>query len=192
VTDLDPITLFRETLALAESSEPDVPNAVVLATCDAGRPSARVVLLRGVDDRGFVFFTSYESRKAAELEKNAHAALCFHWKTLREQVRVEGSVSRVSDAESDDYFRSRPQPSQIAAIASQQSAPLSSRAELERRYAELEAEFEGRLPPRPATWGGYRLAPTRIEFWRHGHHRLHHRVLYERDGGGWRSSLLYP
>jgi pyridoxamine 5'-phosphate oxidase len=193
VTDADPIALFRDALARAEQSEPDVPTACVLATADArGRPSARVVLLRGVDERGFCFYTSYESRKARELAENPRAALCFHWKSLREQVRVEGTIERVSAAESDAYFASRPQPSQLAAIASQQSAPLPGRDVLERRYQQLRAEHGEALPPRPDGWGGYRLLPERIEFWHHGDHRLHHRVLYERHGDGWRSGLLYP
>jgi pyridoxamine 5'-phosphate oxidase len=190
----DPIARFADALARAERSEPALPNAVTLATADAtGRPSARVVLLKGTDARGFVFYTSYESQKARDLEQNPRAALCFHWKSLGEQVRVEGRVERVTPAESDAYFATRPQPSQLAAIASWQSAPLSSRAELEERFAALDRRYAGAPAPRPPTWGGYRLVAERVEFWFHRESRLHHRVLYELDAaGGWRVSLLFP
>ncbi len=189
----DPIVRFRHALERAEAAEPDVPSAMTLATVDeAGFPSARVVLLRGVDAGGFVFYTSYQSRKGRELEANPRAALCFHWKSLREQVRVGGTVERVSDAESDAYFASRPQPSQLAALASDQSAPLPDRATLESRHAALVARYGGASAPRPAAWGGFRLRPQRIEFWRHGEHRLHHRELFERCAEGWSHTLLYP
>ncbi len=190
----DPIERFREALARAEKSEPDVPNAAVLASVDTeGRPSARVVLIRGVDERGFAFYTNYRSRKARELDEQRHAALCVHWKTLGEQVRIEGDVTRVSEADSDAYFASRPRESQLAALASRQSENLDSRAELDRRFAELTAQHAGQPVPRPPFWGGYRLRAERIEFWFHGEHRLHNRVLYERDpAGAWRERLLYP
>jgi pyridoxamine 5'-phosphate oxidase len=191
---VSPIDRFREAFARATASEPDVPDAAVLATADAeGRPSARVVLLRSVDERGFGFFTNYRSRKARELDARPYAALCVHWKTLAEQVRIEGRVAR-SDLElSDAYFAGRPRESQLAALASRQSETLASRELLERCFAELSAKHEGSAVPRPEFWGGYLLVPDRIEFWRQGDHRLHHRELYERDvAGGWSQRLLYP
>lgn len=190
---MDPIARFQATLARAEAAEPDVPSAMTLATIGAdGHPAARVVLLRGVDERGFTFFTNYTSHKARELEAHPHAALCFHWKSLAEQVRVRGTVARISEAESDAYFASRPQQSQLAALASDQSAPLPERATLEARFAALSAEHGDAPVARPDFWGGFRLAPSSIEFWRHGAHRLHHRELFERAGDGWTSTLLYP
>lgn len=192
MSDPDPIALFQEALARAERSEPDVPNAVALATADAlGRPSVRMVLLKQGDARGFVFFTNYRSQKARDLAENPQAALCFHWKTLGEQIRVEGRVEQVSDEESDAYFASRPLRSQLAAIASDQSAWLERRELLEERFAELSREHEGAVE-RPSFWGGYLLVPDRIEFWHHRSDRLHHRVLYARDGAHWKRSLLYP
>ncbi len=189
----DPIARFNEALRRAEALEPDVPNAVTLATADGdGRPSARVVLLHRADARGFTFFTNYNSRKARELMVNPRAALCVHWKTLKEQVRIEGVVERLSSEESDAYFAGRPQRSQLAAMASKQSAPLGSREALERRHAALVALHGDSSPPRPSYWGGFLLVPERIEFWLHGDHRLHHRVLYQRAGEGWTHSLLYP
>lgn len=190
---MDPITRFQEVLARAEECEPDVPSAVTLATIDAyGRPTARVVLLRGVDERGFVFHTNYNSKKGRELDAYPHAALCFHWKTLAEQVRVEGIVERISAEESDAYFASRPQQSQLAAIASKQSSPLDDRATLEKRYADLVAEHGANPIPRPDYWGGFRVAPNMIEFWKHGEHRLHHRERFNKIPDGWKSTLLYP
>ncbi len=191
---MSPIDRFREALARAEKSEPDVPTAAVLATVDSqGRPSARVVLIRGFDERGFTFYTNYRSRKAREIGEQPHAALCVHWKTLGEQVRIEGPVARVGDAESDAYFAGRPRESQLAAIASRQSEHLAGRAELERRFAEAEAAHQGGPVPRPPFWGGYRVRPERIEFWKEGAHRMHERELYECDAlGQWRSYLLYP
>lgn len=193
MSEPDPIVRFNEALARARGSERDVPDAAALATADArGRPSVRMVLVKTADERGFVFFTSYKSRKAAELAENPHAALCFHWKSLGEQVRIEGRVEFVSAEESDAYFGSRPQRSQLAAIASEQSGLLESREELEQRFAALCAEHGEQNPPRPPTWGGYRLVPERIEFWYHRDDRLHHRVLYVRIPEGWDTSLLYP
>lgn len=189
----DPIARFNDALRRAEASEPDVPNAITLATADGdGRPSARVVLLHRADERGFVFFTNYNSRKARELEVNPHAALCVHWKTLREQVRIEGVVERASSEESDAYFSGRPQRSQLAAMASKQSATLPSREAIERRYAALIALHGDEPASRPGYWGGFRLIPERIEFWLHRDHRLHHRVLYQRADESWSHSLLYP
>jgi len=189
----DPIALLNETLERARQSEPDVPEAMALATVDAsGSPSVRIVLVRGVDHRGLRFFTNFGSRKAAELAVNDRAAVCFHWKTLREQVRVEGRVAQLDGADADSYFAARPRASQIGAWASRQSAPLESREALEHRVAELEAKYAGRDVPRPEFWGGYRLEPERIEFWHHKDSRLHHREVYARDGDGWTSEYLYP
>ena len=193
MTDQDPIERFRELFARAKEGEPEGGTAVVLATADAsGAPSARMVLLKGVDADGFVFFTNYESRKARELEKNPRAALCFFWPTLGVQVRVEGPVARVSAQESDAYFATRPRESQLGAWASRQSAPLASRAELLLRVAAVVARFAGRSVARPENWGGYRIAPERIEFWTSQAHRLHDRVLYTRAPEGWTSVRLFP
>jgi pyridoxamine 5'-phosphate oxidase len=193
VSAVDPIEQFAALFARAATNAPFDHVAVTLATSSSNaRPSARVVLLRGMDRRGFVFFTNYLSRKARELEENPYAALCCYWPWLDEQARIEGMVERISAAESDDYFSSRPRGSQLGAWASDQSQPLASRAELERRYHATELEYEGRAVPRPPQWGGFRLVPARIEFWRAGTFRLHDRQLFVRDGDGWRFELLYP
>ncbi|WP_437730330.1 pyridoxamine 5'-phosphate oxidase [Sorangium sp. So ce1335] len=189
----DPLVLARDLLELRQTTEPTDATAMTLATADAsGRPSARMVLLKGIDDRGFVFFTNYASRKAAELEANPFAALCIHWAKAAEQIRVEGRVERIGEAESDAYFATRPRGSQIGAWASRQSAPLPSRERLIERVDEIEARFEGRPVPRPAFWGGYRVVPERVELWRGQESRLHDRVVYLRDGDGWRVERLYP
>ncbi|WP_437573664.1 pyridoxamine 5'-phosphate oxidase [Sorangium sp. So ce887] len=189
----DPFALARELLEQRQTTEPTDATAMTLATADAsGRPSARMVLLKGIDERGFVFFTNYESRKALEITANPFAALCIHWAKAAEQVRVEGRIERISDAESDAYFETRARGSQIGAWASRQSAPLPSREELIERVREIEARFEGRPVPRPAFWGGYRVVPERIELWRGQESRLHDRVLYLRDGDRWRVERLYP
>ncbi|WP_438022342.1 pyridoxamine 5'-phosphate oxidase [Sorangium sp. So ce233] len=189
----DPLVLARELLEQRQTSEPTDATAMTLATADAsGRPSARMVLLKGIDDRGFVFFTNHGSRKAMDLEANPFAALCIHWAKAAEQIRVEGRVERISDAESDAYFATRPRGSQIGAWASRQSAPLPSRERLIERVREIEARFEGQPVPRPAFWGGYRVVPERIELWRGQESRLHDRQVYLRDGGGWRVERLYP
>jgi pyridoxamine 5'-phosphate oxidase len=193
VSVADPITLVRELVERASRDAPFDPVAVTLATSTAdGQPSARVVLLRGIDAGGFVFFTNYESRKGRELSANPRAALCGYWPWIDEQVRVEGTVARVADAESDAYFAGRPRGSQLAAWASDQSAPLEARADLERRYDALEARYAGAPVPRPPHWGGYRLTPERIEFWQAGTSRLHERRLFVRDGAGWRVTALNP
>ena len=190
---VDPIEQFASLFTRAGRNAPFDHVAVTLATSTRdGRPSARVVLLRGVDTRGFVFYTSYESRKAHELAANPYAALCCYWPWLDEQARIEGMVERVSEAESDEYFESRPRGSQIGAWASEQSRVLASRAELEQRYPSAEVEYEGRAVPRPPHWGGFRLVPSRIEFWRAGTFRLHDRQLFVREGDTWHSELLYP
>lgn len=182
---IEPIARFVEALARAVTAEPDVPEAAVLATVDAnGQPSARVVLIRGVDARGFRFFTNYASQKGRELAHNPRAALCVHWKSLHEQVRIEGTTERLPASESDAYFAARPHESQLAALA--------SKSELEHRFAALVTEHGAVSPPRPEGWGGYLLVPQRIEFWREGPHRLHERERYERTVGGWRVGLVYP
>lgn len=189
----DPISIFDTWLREAEAGEPNDPNAMALATADAqGRPSVRMVLLKGHDDRGFVFYTNRESRKAGELAENAHAALLFHWKSLRRQVRVEGPVTRVTDAESDAYFASRGRASQLGAWASDQSRPLDDRSTFEARYAAMEQRFDGQDIPRPPHWGGYRVAPHVIELWEDRPGRLHHRRLFTRTDSGWSEGLLFP
>lgn len=188
----DPFTAFAAWRARAERTEHDV-TAMTLATADArGRPSARMVLLKGVDDRGFVFYTNRTSRKGHELAENAFAALVFHWATVEQQVRVEGSVERTSDADSDAYFATRPRGSQIGAWASQQSAELASMQELEARVAEIEARYSGGDVPRPPHWGGFRVVPDRVELWQGKPSRLHERVVYERAGAIWKVTRLYP
>ncbi len=189
----DPLALFDAWVAEARAGEPNDPNAMALATADAdGRPSARMVLLKGHGPDGFVFYTNREGRKAGDLAANRHAALLFHWKSLRRQVRVEGPVSLAGDAESDAYFASRGRDSQLGAWASDQSRPLAERAVFEARFEEARARFEGHEVPRPPFWGGYRLRPDRIEFWQDRAHRLHERRLFARSGEGWTEGLLYP
>lgn len=189
----DPIAVFLDAFERAKRREPGEATAVVLATADpSGQPSARVVLLKQVDPRGFVFFTNYGSRKARQLEVNPRAALCVYWESIEQQIRVEGRVERVSDEESDAYFASRARLSQVGAWASRQSEPLESRAKLLGRVAGVEAKYLGRSVPRPPFWGGFRIVPERIEFWWRQLHRLHDRVLYVREGDGWRRERLYP
>ncbi|HEY8192192.1 MAG TPA: pyridoxamine 5'-phosphate oxidase [Alphaproteobacteria bacterium] len=190
----DPFDLFRQWLAAAEASEKDDPNAMALATADEkGRPALRTVLLKHIDERGFVFYTNRESRKGRALAVNPYAAVNFLWKSLDRQVDADGAVMPVSDAESDAYFASRPRGSRIAAWASSQSRPLESRQILADRVKELEAEYEGREDiPRPPHWGGYVLAPSRIAFWQEAPFRLHARVVYTRAQDTWERRLLYP
>jgi pyridoxamine 5'-phosphate oxidase len=189
----DPIALFGAWLREAEASEPNDPNAMAVATTVKNIPSVRMVLLKGHDERGFVFYTNDLSRKGRELGKNPHAALLFHWKTLRRQVRIGGRVERVSPAEADAYFASRGRDSQLGAWASDQSRPLASRELFEERFDEIRARFEGHDVPRPPHWGGYRVVPQGIEFWQDRPHRLHERRLFTRKAdGGWTEGLLYP
>jgi pyridoxamine 5'-phosphate oxidase len=189
----DPFALFDELFAEARASEPNDPNAMALATVDAqGRPSVRMVLLKGHGPDGFVFYTNERSRKGHELTANPRAALLFHWKSLRRQVRVEGDVSRVSKLESDAYFASRSRDSQLGAWASNQSSMLPSRAEFERRYEDMRDRFEGQDVTRPPHWGGFRVTPETIEFWSDRPHRLHERRLFSRCAEGWTEGLLYP
>jgi pyridoxamine 5'-phosphate oxidase len=189
----NPDALFEIWFAEARAAEPNDAEAMALATADAtGAPSVRMVLLKGHDARGFVFYTNSLSRKGDELAANPQAALLFHWKSLRRQVRIEGPVTIVSDAEADAYFGSRSRGSQLGAWASDQSRPLANRALFEARYAMIVADHEGRDVPRPPHWRGYRIAPERFEYWSDRPHRLHERRLFTRDGAGWAESLLYP
>jgi pyridoxamine 5'-phosphate oxidase len=189
----DPFHLFDEWFKAAAETEPDEPNAVALATVGAeGMPSVRMVLLKGVDDRGFVFYTNYESRKGRQLLANPQAALCFHWKSRKRQVRIEGKVEQVSPEDADAYFATRARTSQIGAWASQQSRPLAGRFELEKRIAQFTAKFGIGTVPRPPHWSGFRIVPELIEFWENRPFRLHDRLVYHRDGDGWRTERLYP
>ena len=189
----DPHAVFEAWLAEAKASEPNDPEAVAVASVGAdGQPSVRMVLLKGHDARGFVFYTNLESRKGGELLAHPKAALLFHWKSLRRQVRVEGAVARVADAEADAYFATRGRDSQLGAWASDQSRPLDARETFEARFADMRARFEGGAVPRPPHWSGFRVAPERIEFWRDRPHRLHERRLFTRDDGSWTEGLLYP
>lgn len=185
---------FGTLLAEATRAGEPEPTAMTLATSADDRISARIVLLKSVDERGFVFFTNYESDKARQMAAHPHVALCLLWKTLRGgvQVRVEGAIEHTSDGESDAYFATRPRDSQIGAWASQQSRTLRTRDEFEARIAEYEKKFDGIPVPRPAHWGGYRVNPDLIEFWYGQKFRLHERVRYERDGNAWSKRLLYP
>lgn len=189
----DPFALFDEWFAEAQASEVNDPNAMALATTGAdGQPSVRMVLLKGHSSDGFVFYTNLESRKAAQFGENGQVALLFHWKSLRRQIRIEGSTSPVSDAVADAYFATRGRDSQLGAWASEQSRPLDSRATFEARFAEVEARFAGQTVPRPSHWSGTLVTPARIEFWQDREHRLHERRLFTRSGDGWTEGLLYP
>lgn len=189
----DPIALFARWYEAALGAGLKNPNAMTLATVDGdGRITARMVLLKGFDAAGFVFYTNSESRKGRALADNPRAALCFYWPSLDRQVRVEGGVNRVSDAESDAYFASRPRQAQIGAWASRQSRPLTARLEFEKEIARFAARFGLGKVPRPDHWGGYRVAPERIEFWQEGAFRLHDRLSFTRVAGHWKHERLYP
>ncbi len=189
----DPVAAVRAAYGRAAHNAPADHSAVALGTVSAdGQPAVRMVLLRRLDDEGFLFFTNYGSRKARELDASGRAALCLHWYWLEEQIRIEGRVMRATDIESDEYFASRPHGHQVGAWASRQSEPLSDRRHFEERYRELEMEYEGRVVPRPPFWGGYRLVPDLIEFWKGALNRLHDRVIYRRRGTVWTSERQYP
>lgn len=190
----DPYALFDLWYAQAEGAEPADPNAMCLATAGAdGMPDARMILMKGVDARGFTFYGNLESRKGRQLAENPKAALCFYWKSLGRQIRAQGPISPVATDEADAYFATRPKGSRVGAWASIQSRPMASRAEFERRIAEFGGKYPGEDVPRPPHWSGWRLAPERIEFWQAQEFRLHRRMAYGRDGsGGWRAELLYP
>ncbi len=192
ITETEPLEPFRRWLDAAWQGEPNAHSMTLATTTPDGRPSARVVLLKGLDERGFVFYTNLDSRKSTELIANPYAALCFLWKSLNRQVRVEGPVDRVADREADAYFASRPRDSQIGAWASDQSRVLASRAELERRVEEFARRFGEAEVPRPPFWSGLRVVPQRMEFWQERPFRLHDRLLFIRKGERWRRERLFP
>ena len=187
----DPFTLFDAWFAEARASESNDPEAMALATAD-GTPAVRMVLLKGHGPAGFIFYTNDESCKGRQLANNPNAALLFHWKSLRRQVRIEGAVGRVDDATADAYFASRGRDSQLGAWASDQSRPLASRDVFMVQFDEMTARFDGGNVPRPPHWGGYCVVPRLIEFWQDRDHRLHERRLFTRDGSGWTEQMLYP
>ncbi len=189
----DPIALFHDWFDAAKAAETDLPEAMTLATADAnGVPSARMVLLKDADARGFVFYTNLDSRKGGELAANAHAALVFHWKSLKRQIRIVGSVERVSDQEADAYFATRARGAQIGAWASEQSRAMEGTFELEKRVARFTAKFGVGTVPRPPFWSGFRVVPAEIEFWEERLFRLHQRLQYRRSGGEWTVAHLFP
>jgi pyridoxamine 5'-phosphate oxidase len=192
--DPNPFKLFTQWFKEGAAAEPILPEAVTLATATPeGKPSSRVVLLKKFDERGFVFFTNYESRKGTELAENPQAALCFYWRQLERQITVTGTVVQVSREESEAYFRTRPRGSQVGALASRQSRVTASREELEKRFQQVMAEYSGKEIPLPSYWGGYRLAPTTIEFWQGRPNRMHDRLLYSRQSDGqWKIERLAP
>ena len=189
----DPFALFDQWFAEARASEINDSNAMTIATADAsGQPSARMVLLKGHGPEGFIFYTNQQSRKATDINENPQAAILFHWKSLRRQIRIEGSLSPVPAAVADDYFATRSRDSQLGAWASDQSRPLASREAFEARFEEMSQRFAGGNVPRPPHWSGYCLVPARFEFWQDRAHRLHERRTFVRDGNDWTEGLLYP
>ena len=193
MSETDPYRLFADWFAEARESEPNDPDAMALATAAPdGRPSVRMVLLKGHGPEGFTFYTNLDSRKGAEIAANARAALLFHWKSLRRQVRIEGPIEALSDADADAYFATRSRDSQLGAWASWQSRPLDARATFEKRYEEMVRRFDGEAVPRPPRWSGFRVTPELFEFWSDRPHRLHERRVFTPAGGGWQEGLLYP
>jgi len=193
MSQTDPFAFFAEWFAEAQASEPNDPNAMTVATTDReGHPSARIVLLKEWDEKGFVFYTNKESRKGDELRENPRAALLFFWKSLHRQIRIEGSVEHVTDAEADAYYTTRPRVSRLGAWASIQSRPLAERAILEARVKEFEDKFPGDAIPRPAHWSGYRIVPRYMEFWQDMPFRLHDRTVFTRQGAGWTVGKIFP
>ncbi|MFQ3167983.1 MAG: pyridoxamine 5'-phosphate oxidase [Limisphaerales bacterium] len=192
--EAEPLPLFNSWYAEAGQTDPINPAAFALATADSsGKPSVRMLLLKGAGDNGFAFYTNLNSHKAAELRENPHASMCFHWENLRRQIRISGPVTPVSDADADAYFASRDHGSRVGAWASLQSSSMVSRAELQQRLAELQAKYpEGSEVPRPPHWAGWWLEPGEVEFWLHGDDRLHERLLYKKTGDGWEQSILHP
>lgn len=193
MSETDPYRLFADWFAEARESEPNDPDAMALSTATPeGRPSVRMVLLKGHGPEGFTFYTNLDSRKGVEIAANARAALLFHWKSLRRQVRIEGPIEAVSDADADAYFATRSRDSQLGAWASWQSRPLDARATFEKRYEEMVRRFDGEAVPRPPRWSGFRVTPELFEFWSDRPHRLHERRVFTPAGGGWQEGLLYP
>ena len=193
MADTDPFQLFSDWFAEAQASEPNDPEAMSLATATPdGRPSVRIVLLKGHGPDGFTFYTNLDSRKGAELAANSRAALLLHWKSLRRQVRVEGPVETVSDSDADEYFATRARDSQLGAWASWQSRPLDARVTFEKRFDEMSRRFDGDAVPRPPRWSGFRMKPEYFEFWSDRPHRLHERRVFKPAAGGWLEGLLYP
>lgn len=189
----EPFALFSQWLGEAEKSEPNDPNGLALSTVDeSGLPNVRMVLLKGHDERGFVFYTNFESAKGREILGHRKAAMLFHWKSLRRQIRIRGYVEIVSDAEADEYYASRPRLSRIGAWASSQSRPLESKFALEKAVAEVTMKYPVGEIPRPPHWSGFRVKPVEIEFWKDGAFRLHDRIKFVRDGEGWTKTRLYP
>ncbi len=194
LTETSPFAWFHRWMAEAETSEPSDPNAMTVVTVGpGGRPSARTILLKGTDPRGFVFFTNTHSRKGQEIGANNQVSLLFYWKSLKRQIRIEGTVESVTDAEADAYYATRPRISRLGAWASDQSRPLAARAELERRLSVFEAKYPGDAIPRPPHWSGYRVLPDRFEFWQDMPFRLHDRTIFDRTSdGGWTMGKLFP
>ena len=192
IAEVEPLQPFRRWFDQASQGEPNAHAMSLATTTPDGRPSVRVVLLKGLDERGFVFYTNLKSRKSEELFSNPHAALCFLWKSLNRQVRIEGVIELVGDEEADAYFATRPRDSQVGAWASDQSQPLASRVELERRVSEFSRRFGNEAVPRPLHWSGFRMIPQRMEFWQERPFRLHDRLLFVREGEEWRRERLFP